>query len=76
MLPGVVPEVFSGTTPYFTKKVWGAGQGTVRFRRRYPKLWKTIKPNWDEEFRRLEVIVKVKASLRRMGLTLKPTQNE
>lgn len=57
----------------FTADIFGFG---LAISRQYPKLWKQMKPDWDEEFRRLEVIVKVKASIRRMGLTLKPTQPE
>jgi spore germination protein KC len=44
--------------------------------RKYPKLWKKLEPKWDDEFRLLDVNLKVTAHIRRTGLTLKPTKRE
>jgi spore germination protein KC len=50
------------------------GFGDVISRRR-PKLWKKLKPHWDVTFRKLHVNVEVEAHIRRIGLTMGPTNS-
>ncbi|HHY45950.1 MAG TPA: Ger(x)C family spore germination protein [Firmicutes bacterium] len=42
--------------------------------RKNPKKWAELKDRWDEEFRRVEVQVEVKAKLRRSGLVMRSTR--
>lgn len=43
--------------------------------RRYPKKWADeFRDRWDEEFRKIDVKVEVKAKLRRTGLTVKSSE--
>lgn len=37
-----------------------------------PRLWRTLKSRWPQEYRALPVTIEVRASLRRTGLSLKP----
>lgn len=39
-----------------------------RFHQKYPKLWRELRPRWDEVFPSLEVRVNVTAKIRRTGL--------
>ncbi|MFC5653294.1 Ger(x)C family spore germination protein [Paenibacillus solisilvae] len=41
--------------------------------RQYPKEWKTLKKNWSEEFAKIDVSVKVKINVQRVGITGPPT---
>ncbi|MFC0272049.1 Ger(x)C family spore germination protein [Metabacillus herbersteinensis] len=41
-----------------------------------PKAWKRIETNWDQEFESLEVSVKVKAKIRRLGTITESFQKE
>lgn len=38
------------------------------FHRKYPREWKALEKNWDEEFKKLQVKVDVEAKIRRLGL--------
>jgi spore germination protein KC len=53
---------------YYTD-IFGFG---LAISRKYPRLWSKVKPNWDQEFPRLKVALKVTAHIRRIGLTSKP----
>lgn len=47
------------------------GFGEV-IRRKYPKLWKKIKADWDNEFAKLPVNITVKAETKQLGQITKP----
>jgi spore germination protein KC len=53
----------------YNSDIFGFG---LAISRKYPKLWKKLEPNWDFEFRRLKVKLKVTAHIRRTGLIMKP----
>lgn len=63
-----IAEALAKTRAYGTDL---AGFGSA-LHRAEPKVWRTLKARWPEEYRRLPVTIEVKASLRRTGLTLKP----
>ncbi|WP_432661858.1 Ger(x)C family spore germination protein [Wukongibacter baidiensis] len=41
-----------------------------------PNLWKELKDNWDKEFKKLEVNIKVNAKIRRLGTITESFQKE
>lgn len=65
-----IAEALAKTKSYGTDL---AGFGST-LHRTQPKLWRTVKSRWREEYRKLPVTIEVKASLRRTGLSLKPPQ--
>ncbi len=42
-------------------------------RRNYPQLWRTLRQDWHDHFRRLPVHITVDVDVRRTGLTGNPT---
>jgi spore germination protein KC len=67
----VIKEVSESIKTVQAKKsdVFGFGE-TIH--RAYPKTWKRLKPNWDEEFSSLDFSVKAEMYLRRHGIRNKP----
>lgn len=53
--------------------VFGFGDAVHK---KYPKHWKNLEDNWDEIFKKIEVVVNVDAKLRLMGRISKPTVPE
>lgn len=49
--------------------IFGFGEA---IHRQYPKLWKELKSNWDEEFSNLKVNYTVKSEIMRLGQVTKP----
>ncbi len=56
----------------FASDVFGFGDLISRW---HPKLWKKLKPHWEEEFCKLPVKVEVEAHIRRIGLTMGSTNS-
>lgn len=57
----------------FQSDIFGFGEA---IHRADPKAWKKLEKNWDQEFANLEVTVKVKAKIRRLGTITESFQKE
>jgi spore germination protein KC len=57
----------------FHADIFGFGLAVSR---KYPRVWKRIKPDWDHQFSRLKVNFQVTARIRRIGLMIQPVSPE
>lgn len=44
--------------------------------KKYPQLWREMEANWDEDFSKMEVVIKVEPKLTRTGMTSKTARPE
>ncbi|GAW92420.1 Ger(x)C family spore germination protein [Calderihabitans maritimus] len=64
-------EVLQKAQEEWQTDIFGFGEA---LRRRYPRVWKQVRENWNEEFAYAEINLVVEAKIRRTGMTSKPTQ--
>lgn len=57
----------------FQSDIFGFGEA---IHRADPKAWKTLEPNWEQEFANLDVSIDVKANIRRLGTISDSFQEE
>ncbi|QSO54276.1 Ger(x)C family spore germination protein [Alicyclobacillus curvatus] len=57
-------QILSKVQSEYDTDIFGIGEDVHR---RYPVKWKTLKSHWDDEFKRLQVTVDVKLSVRHIG---------
>jgi len=62
-------EVVKKVQKDYKTDIFGFGEA---IHRQYPKLWKELKDNWDEEFSNLQVNYTVKSEIMRLGQVTKP----
>lgn len=57
----------------YKQDIFGFGD---RIHKKMPKAWKSLEPDWDEEFSRLKVSVQAKVEIKRTASTKKPIKTE
>jgi spore germination protein KC len=65
-----IKNVLAKTQKEYAADIFGFGLIIAHWN---PKMWKKLKPHWEREFRNLSVDIQVEAHIRRIGLSMGPT---
>ena len=65
----MVNKTITVTQDKYDSDIFGFGS---LIHRKEPKYWKTVENNWPEQYKDLEVQIKVKSKIRRKGKTTQP----